>query len=277
MNKKTCILSPAYNVQNEIENFIRSSVNISNFVFIVDDGSTDGTRDILERVNSEFRNIRIIHKQKNQGKAKALLAGLTYITKAYPDIEFIIQMDSDLAHSTNDLNSFFKMKNQADLIVGNRYGYDRKIDTHRANVIKLASRTIKYATNYSLTDPMCGFRVYNRKAGMVFANRICSHGYGIETEQLIQCKLNGFEVRETNLKNVISQDKKTKAIEFIDVFETLLYYSNYLNFTDHIIDKITTAVNNLKKRRNFRYDFADFEISFTYSNYGDSYILSSAK
>ena len=104
-NFKLSIIIPCYNEKNTIEKildkvtFSLKSYNYNNYeILIVDDFSTDGTREILKKFENK-ENIKIIFQEKNHGKGYAIKTAKTYV-----DGELILIQDADLEYDPFDYN-----------------------------------------------------------------------------------------------------------------------------------------------------------------------------
>lgn len=124
MNKLICVI-PVYNEQDCIEEVVKSWIlkfeNLFNptiyKIILVNDGSKDNTRDILDNLGSQFRQLVIIH-QKNGGHGNAVLNG--YKAAIELDSEFIFQVDSDNQFSPNDFDKLWSKREESNFITGFR-------------------------------------------------------------------------------------------------------------------------------------------------------------
>jgi len=118
---KLSIIVSVFNEKNTILKILDrvEQVNLTHFKFekeiiIVDDGSTDGTREILKNLEGKYK---IIYQQKNQGKGKAILAGLKYASGRY-----VLFQDADLEYDPEDYKILLKcaIANNAQVVYGSR-------------------------------------------------------------------------------------------------------------------------------------------------------------
>lgn len=120
---KLSIVVPAYNESGTIEKVVDviSGLDINKELIIVNDGSTDETKAILEKLKKKYKDIMVIHK-KNGGKGTALREGFKYVTG-----EYTVVQDADFEYDPNDLITMldFAIKNDADVIYGNRFATKR--------------------------------------------------------------------------------------------------------------------------------------------------------
>ena len=116
--KKLSIVVPAYNEKNTIETILRRIEDVDlgaeKEIIVVDDGSKDGTRDILLKYETKHK---IFYHEKNQGKGAAVRTGLKSATGDY-----IVIQDADLEYSPSDFKRMLEYAelNNADVVYGSR-------------------------------------------------------------------------------------------------------------------------------------------------------------
>jgi glycosyltransferase involved in cell wall biosynthesis len=116
---KVSIIMPAY---NELDCIARSVADTKNRfravcpdyeIIVVDDGSVDGTRDVIENLKAE--RVKIVGYERNQGKGHALKVGLYSATG-----QFAFMVDSDLEIHATELESYVKALDSADIVIGSK-------------------------------------------------------------------------------------------------------------------------------------------------------------
>ena len=160
---KVSIIIPVYNEINTIEEILRrvEAENIAAEILIVDDGSTDGTRDKLDSM-VEDEHLRIFFHEHNQGKGAAVRTG---IKNAKGDV--ILIQDADLEYDPRDYPALFKPIEEgiADVVYGSRFlGGPRRTAMFWHMV---ANRLLTFITNllYNtiLSDMETGYKVFKRE------------------------------------------------------------------------------------------------------------------
>ena len=118
------VLIPTYNEKENIENIIRTVFNLELpfTILIIDDGSPDGTADIVKALQSEYQGqLHIIARAGKLGLGTAYIEGFKWALKN--NFQYIFEMDADFSHNPNDLEKLYKACHDggADLSVGSRY------------------------------------------------------------------------------------------------------------------------------------------------------------
>jgi len=115
---KLSIVIPVYNEKNTIKEIVNKvkSVDLNKEIVIVDDYSTDGTREILKTMEGEVD--KIIYHDKNQGKGAALRTGFNHITG-----DCVIVQDADMEYDPNEYHLLLQpiLENKADVVYGSRF------------------------------------------------------------------------------------------------------------------------------------------------------------
>ena len=142
---KFIILIPSYNEKRSLLKILKKIKNFK--VQIVDDHSTDDTYKIVKN----FKNVSIFRNKKNIGYEQSLLKGFDLLKNS--NFNYIITMDADGEHSTNNLKKIVKFcqKYNPDLVIGNRYRKNRFLESILSYLFEL---------RFNILDPLSGFKVY---------------------------------------------------------------------------------------------------------------------
>jgi glycosyltransferase involved in cell wall biosynthesis len=187
------VVMPAYNERATIEEIIGRvlAVPLRIELIVVDDGSTDGTRDILQRLAVE-KKFTLVLQPKNAGKGAALQRGFQEVSG-----DLVVIQDADLEYSPEELPDLISLicEGRADVVYGSRFlGRHRVfLFTHYAG-----NRLLTFLTNVlyntMLTDMETCYKVM--RTGVLRSFQIKSKGFGIEPEMTAKIFKRGYRVYE---------------------------------------------------------------------------------
>jgi glycosyltransferase involved in cell wall biosynthesis len=219
------VVIPVYNEAGNIKEIIRrvQSQQLANEIVVVDDGSTDGTRDILKELDGRD-NLRVILHDRNQGKGAAVVTGMR---AARGDILLI--QDADLEYDPRDYPHMLQpiQEEIADVVYGSRFlGGPRRVAMfwHMvANKLLTVMTNILY--NTILTDMETGYKVFRRD--VIEGMTINARRFDFEPEftaKVLKRRYRIFEVPITFNPRDYSQGKKIKLKDAFAAVWTLLKY-----------------------------------------------------
>ena len=158
------VIIPIFNEEKNIKNlfnslkksFLISNSNCVNIV-LVNDGSFDNSRKLLEKYSKKINKIVIINHDQNYGYGAAIKTGIQYSKRL---AKYAIFVDSDLTNPINDIKKIYKyMLQNIDFIQANRYKIRTdKIETHRKLIGILGNFLCKFFMNMKIGDYTNGFR-----------------------------------------------------------------------------------------------------------------------
>lgn len=160
---QTSVIIPAYNEKQTIEEILRrvQSTGIAFEVIVVDDGSRDGTREILQSLNGKG-NVRVLLHEKNLGKGAAVVTG---IQAAHGDVLLI--QDADLEYDPRDIPRLLEPIKEgiADVVYGSRFlgGPRRPVMFWHMVANKVLTLMTNILYNNILTDMETGYKVFRRE------------------------------------------------------------------------------------------------------------------
>ncbi|NUQ81946.1 MAG: glycosyltransferase family 2 protein [Bacteroidetes bacterium] len=186
VNQPMTILIPAFQAASYLPDLMEKIGKVAPdiSVIIVDDGSNDGTGQLLFPPNC-----LLLSKEKNEGKGAAIQTGLKHIRGGW-----VLCMDADLQHDPDDLPLFIAHLNRypdTDLIVGKRR-FDPPMPVQRRLSNRLSSFLTALRCRHPVPDVQCGFRAFRLESLPRFNWN--DTGYLFETEMIMKALLNGCKV-----------------------------------------------------------------------------------
>ena len=196
------VIIPTYNEKENIEKIIRKvfSLNQAFDVLIIDDGSPDGTANIVKSLQEEYTSHLFIHERAGkQGLGTAYIFGFQWaIEKQY---DYIFEMDADFSHNPNDL---IRLKaaciDGADIAVGSRYIKGVNVvnwPMGRVLMSYFASMYVRFITRIKIQDATAGFKCYRKTVlETIPLDKIKFVGYAFQIEMKFTAIKFGFKVVE---------------------------------------------------------------------------------
>lgn len=177
------------------------SLSKSFHLLIVDDGSPDGTADLVRDMQTRFpQQLFLLERAGKQGLGTAYIAGFRWaLDKGY---DFIYEMDADFSHNPADLERLYEActLGGGDVAVGSRYTKGGKVKNWPWDRIFLsygASLYVRLITWMPVKDPTAGFKCYSRKVlETIDLNKIKFVGYAFQIEMKFAAYTLGFKIKE---------------------------------------------------------------------------------
>lgn len=221
------IIIPCYNEKEYIEKIIKKVLdqnNINKEIIIVDDGSTDGTTQILKK-NIEIKVYKVIYLEKNLGKGNAIKEAIKFVNG-----EIILIQDADLEYNPKDYNKLIEplISNNADVVYGSRFiSNDSRRVIYFANTIanKILTFFLNCLLNLNFTDVETGYKAF--KTELVKKIHLNEKGFGFEIEitmKLSKIKAIFYEVGISYSGRSISEGKKIRMIHFFEAMYCIIKY-----------------------------------------------------
>ena len=216
------VIIPTYNERENISRMIESVFSLEKHfhILIVDDGSPDGTADIVKELQSKFPNsLHLLERSGKSGLGTAYLAGFKWgIERKY---DYLFEMDADFSHNPKDLMRLYKAcaNDGADVAVGSRYTKGGKCENWPLDRLILsygASLYVRAITWMWIKDPTAGFICWKRNVlESIDLNSISFVGYAFQIEMKYAAHTLGFKIRElpiTFVDRIHGTSKMSKGI-----------------------------------------------------------------
>ena len=224
------VVMPVFNELATIEAILErvEAVNLADEIILVDDGSTDGTRDLLPKLVTRFPHVQVILHETNQGKGAAVRTG---IAAAKGDL--ILIQDADLEYDPRDYPTLLAPIHEgiADVVYGSRFlGAPRRVAMFWHMVAnKLLTLMTNVLFNSILTDMETGYKLFRRE--IITGLPLQAKRFDFEPEvtaKLLKRKVRIYEVPIRFNPREYSEGKK---IGLADAFEAVFTLVKY-RFTD---------------------------------------------
>ena len=231
---KLSVLIPAYNEVNTLEEAIRRvrGVRLPKEIIVVEDGSTDGTRELLMRLAGEAKpapdplnDLKVLFQPRNQGKGAAVRSALSHVTG-----DIVIIQDADLEYDPRDYMRLLEpiLSGQADVVYGTRFyggGPHRVLFFWHYLGNQILTLVSNVLTNLNLTDMEVGYKVF--KSEVLKNINLKSDRFGFEPEITMKVAKKNCRVYEVPISyhgRTYAEGKKITWKDGIATFYTLIRY-----------------------------------------------------
>lgn len=225
--KGLSVVVPVYNEVSTIKEIIRriDSTTLVSQIVIVDDGSVDGTREVLKELDSAGRSdLTIVMHEKNRGKGAAVRTG---IEKAIGDVVLI--QDADLEYDPKDYPHLLEpiLDGRADVVYGSRFlgGPHRVLFFWHYIVNRMLTFLSNVFTNLNLTDMEVGYKVFRRE--ILRGIQIRSDRFNFEPEitaKVAKRKARIYEVPISYSGRTYEEGKKIGFMDGVEALWTIFKY-----------------------------------------------------
>lgn len=201
MERKIAII-PTYNEKENIERIIRAVFNLDGeyHILIIEDGSPDGTANIVKRLQEEFPDrLFMIERQGKLGLGTAYITGFKWCIEH--EYDYIFEMDADFSHNPADLPKLHQAcVDGADLAIGSRYCNGISVinwPIERVIMSYYASVYVRTVLGMKVYDTTAGFKCYKRKVlETINLDNVRMKGYGFQIEMKYTTYKLGFKIKE---------------------------------------------------------------------------------
>ena len=200
---KIAIGIPAYNEEKNIASIILEIKKQFDEIIVCDDGSTDHTKEILEKLN-----VTMITHPKNLGYGAAIRS--IFLKAKEMSVDILVTFDADGQHRIEDIDKMLKpvKEDKAEIVIGSRFlGNKQEVPKYREIGIKAITSLTNITTGSKISDSQSGFRAYSKKVLEEISPS--ESGMGISTEILIKAAKRQMRIFEVPI--VVSYDGETST------------------------------------------------------------------
>jgi dolichol-phosphate mannosyltransferase len=201
MSERALVVIPTYNERGNIERIIAAVLaqDARLEVLVVDDGSPDGTGEIVDGIAGSNPKVHAIHRAGKLGLGTAYLAGFKWALEQ--NYDFVFEMDADFSHDPVHLPQFLEAIRNADLVLGSRYRKGKVTVVNwpmsRLMLSYAANLYARVVTGLPLDDCTGGFKCFRRYVlEAIDLDSVRSNGYAFQIEMSFRAWQNGFRIVE---------------------------------------------------------------------------------
>ena len=215
---------PVYNEAKHVREVLAQIHRYSSDILVVNDGSTDGTRAMLDTQSGLHR----IDHSSNRGYGAALISAFQYALDR--DFDVLVTMDCDGQHEPSRIPVLLEAIHDCDIVSGSRYYRDFRQDTPAPSDRRFINATITREINarygFELTDSFCGFKAYRR--GALEKLRITESGWGMPLQLWVQAARQRLRVKEIGVPRLYLDPNRAFGGVMNDPEQRLEYYRGVL-------------------------------------------------
>jgi glycosyltransferase involved in cell wall biosynthesis len=218
---------PVFNEAKFVQSVLTEVRNYSNEILVVDDGSTDGTAELL----TELDYIHVLTHEQNHGYGAALRSAFCYAIQH--GIETIVTIDCDGQHEPQRIPELVEACQSADIVSGSRYLQqfpgDDAPPTDRQWINQQITDDLNRRLGLRLTDAFCGFKAYRVSA--LRKLRLTENGYAMPLELWVQASYHELKINEVPVPLIYLDEDRSFGGALDDETTRLDYYRRVLDLS----------------------------------------------
>jgi dolichol-phosphate mannosyltransferase len=201
VQERALVIVPTYNERENIRRLIASVLRQDGRleVLVVDDGSPDGTGDIVRELEAADPRVNLLARSHKMGLGTAYIAGFRWALER--DYQYVMEMDADFSHDPGHLPQFLRAIEEADLVLGSRYQQGRVTVVNwpisRLILSYSANLYARAVTGLPVWDATGGFKCFRRSVlEAIDFSRVRSNGYAFQIEMSFRAWKRNFRIAE---------------------------------------------------------------------------------
>lgn len=197
---KTLVLMPTYNeaksISHTLNHLLETVPGVD--VLVIDDGSPDGTADLVREISGANPRVALLQRQSKDGLGAAYIAGFKVgLSQGY---DFLVEMDADGSHRSEDLAGLLLAANGNDLVIGSRWipgGAVSNWAWYRQAISQIGNQYASFMLKTKISDLTSGFRVYSQALlRSMPLDEVQAQGYGFQIEMAYRAILQNARIKE---------------------------------------------------------------------------------
>ena len=199
--ERALVIIPTYNERENIRRMVDAVLRQDGRleVLVVDDGSPDGTGQIVAELEAADQRVHLLERAQKMGLGTAYIAGFRWALER--DYEYVLEMDADFSHDPAHLPQFLRAIQDADLVLGSRYQQGRVTVVNwpigRLILSYSANLYARAVTGLPVWDATGGFKCFRRAVlESIDFSRVRSNGYAFQIEMSFRAWKRSFRIVE---------------------------------------------------------------------------------
>jgi dolichol-phosphate mannosyltransferase len=220
VSERALVIVPTYNERENVERLIATVLaqDASLDILVVDDGSPDGTGEIVDRIAAQNTRVHVTHRPRKMGLGTAYLAGFRWALER--EYAYVFEMDADFSHDPAHLPQFLAAIQSCDLVLGSRYRNGRVTVVNwpmtRLLLSYCANIYARVVTGLQLGDATGGFKCFRRSVlEAIPLDEVRSNGYAFQIEMSFRAVRKNFRITEIPIVFVDRTDGESKMSKHI--------------------------------------------------------------
>lgn len=196
---------PVYNEHRHVTAVLDEVLKYATDVLVVDDGSTDGTRELL----AQRDDVDVIVHPENRGYGAALRTAFDYAVVLRYDV--LVTIDCDGQHEPQRITQLAAESQHADIVSGSRYllaeQSNERVPAERRRINQIVTAELNEQLGLQLTDAFCGFKAYRTSA--LAQLELEETGYAMPLELWVQAAHHGLSIQEAPVPLIYLEDERS--------------------------------------------------------------------
>ena len=237
---RTVAAIPVYNEAESIVEVVEDTKHYARDTLVVNDGSTDGTTEILDGLS--VPGLVVLHHKANRGYGRSLMDAFAYAVRE--GFDCLVTLDADGQHEPEAIPRLVSDIGVADIVSGSRYlmAFDDASAPpyERQCINKQLTALLRWRLGFNITDAFCGFKAYRVEA--LKRLKLTEEGYAMPLQLWVQAAMLGLTVIEVPVK-LIYRDVNRSFGGNMDRAAVRMRY--YLDVIDRECDTVTSPSHGL--------------------------------